>query len=118
VTTSTYRQYAPQLINAMCALSARYSTFHPHSSRAYDGNDEESSAAHVWSIKAKQQVSLQLAVPSLDTVETLLILAWNEFGQDRDSVSTIYPGYTCHMLMAGPVDVFWHGRAYGPGPRH
>ena len=68
-------------------MSARYSTFHRPVS---DDSPAAASAAHTWSTKAKQQVSLQLAVPSLDTVETLLILSWVEFGQDRDSVGHVH----------------------------
>lgn len=86
ISTSSYRQSAPHLINAICAITSRYSTFHRQSEESAE------SAAHTWATKAKEQVSLQLAVPSLDTVETLLILAWVEFGQDRDSVSLLLRG--------------------------
>ena len=45
-------------------------------------------AARCWASKAKEQVLQLLAVASIDTVKTLLLMAWYEFGQDRDTASS------------------------------
>jgi hypothetical protein len=38
-------------------------------------------------MKSKEQVSQHLAVSNDAMVQTLLMISWYEFGQDRDSVS-------------------------------
>jgi hypothetical protein len=106
ITGDNYAKRPAHLINAICAVVARYSPRYAPQTRAQttspavatskipgsrhvegEGEGESASAAHTWATCAKQQVSLQLAVPSLEMVETLLLLSWYEFGQDRDSVS-------------------------------
>lgn len=52
--------------------------------------DESNTASHTWASKAKEQVSQRLAISDGDMVQTLLMISWYEFGQDRDSVSYSY----------------------------
>lgn len=87
VSAETHRNQAPQLLNIMCALAARYSPFYGKSTTEPQGTYTESGAAHVWASKAKEQVMHGLAISTMETVETMLLLSWYEFGQDRDTVS-------------------------------
>jgi hypothetical protein len=82
----TYASSPPHLVNIVCALAARYSPIYAgprHGGSAVD----ESSASHTWASKAKEQVSQRLAISDEDMIQTLLMISWYEFGQDRDSVS-------------------------------
>jgi hypothetical protein len=83
-----YTSYPPHLINIICALAARYSPIYSGSRRTgVQGVDESNTASHTWASKAKEQVSQRLAISDGDMVQTLLMISWYEFGQDRDSVS-------------------------------
>lgn len=89
-TVATHRSSPAHLINAMCALAARFSPTYAGSKRPSGLMLEESDApSHTWAIKAKEQVSQNLAVSNDATVQTLLLISWYEFGQDRDTVSNI-----------------------------
>lgn len=82
---------APSLLNMICALAARYSPIHGGTiPKQGIGNEpkvelewEESSSS--WATKAKEQAGRSLAVSSVEMVETLLLIAWHEFGGDRDA---------------------------------
>jgi hypothetical protein len=80
----------PHLINIICALAARYSPIYGTQKRAVLGGvEDENTASHTWASKAKEQVSQRLAISDEDLVQTLLMISWYEFGQDRDSVSRV-----------------------------
>lgn len=84
----SYTDSPAHLINIICALAARYSPTYAGSTRSNGLALEESdNAAHTWASKAKEQVSQHLAISDDSMVQTLLMISWYEFGQDRDSVS-------------------------------
>lgn len=94
----SYKSSPAHLINSICALAARYSPIYSGSRRSNGLASEESdNAAHTWASKAKEQMSQQLAISSEAMVQTLLMISWYEFGQDRDSVSA---GSTRHPQEA------------------
>jgi hypothetical protein len=93
---------SPILLNAICAISARYSQKYGH--EVFDDNDgrptsvpappEQMSrnaaySGDVFAQKAKSQALKVLAVSDLDVCAALLMLSWNEFGCDRDAVSVV-----------------------------
>ena len=83
----SYKSSPAHLINIICALAARYSPIYAGPKRSNGLALEESdTASHTWAMKAKEQVSQQLAISSNAMVQTLLMISWYEFGQDRDSV--------------------------------
>lgn len=84
----SYKSSPAHLVNIICALAARYSPIYAGSNRSNVLAQEESdNASHTWASKAKEQVSQHLAISDDSMVQTLLLISWYEFGQDRDSVS-------------------------------
>ncbi|KJE00782.1 hypothetical protein I311_05579 [Cryptococcus gattii NT-10] len=85
----------PHLLNIVCALAARYSQV--YGMQPILGSADAGSPREIWASKAKGQVARNLAVASIEMVQTLLLISWYEFSQDRDGV-------------------FRHGAANGSGP--
>jgi hypothetical protein len=81
-----YTSSPPHLINIICARAARYSPIYSATRHGGLAVDESNTASHTWASKAKEQVSQRLAISDGDMVQTLLMISWYEFGQDRDSV--------------------------------
>lgn len=75
------------LINAICALAARYSPIYSDETYLESLGEGIKSPADSWMARAKADVGHRLAMATLELVETLLIISWFEFGADRDSVS-------------------------------
>lgn len=128
----SYAASPPHLINAICALAARYSPTYASSRRGGpSGADDENTASHIWASKAKEQVSQRLAISDEDVVQTLLMISWYEFGQDRDSVSHydsakmvadnqglwMYVAHRRGKNIADTHKVFWHESTHGSGLR-
>jgi hypothetical protein len=82
-----YTSSPAHLVNIICALAARYSPLYSGSHHGGSMLEESKTAPHSWASKAKEQVSQRLAISDEDTIQTLLMISWYEFGQDRDSVS-------------------------------
>lgn len=57
---------------------------------------EESSGS--WASKAKEQAGRNLAVSSVEMVQTLLMIAWHEFGGDRDSGLWMWVVFTARAV--------------------
>lgn len=84
----SYTSAPPYLVNIICALAARYSPIYASSKRTEaQVAEDDSTASYTWASKAKEQVSKRLAISDEDMVQTLLMISWYEFGEDRDSVS-------------------------------
>lgn len=94
-----YHSSPPHLINIICALAARYSPIYSASRRTGRSVlDESGAASHTWASKAKEQVSQRLAISDGDMVQTLLMISWYEFGQDRDSVSYMMSSHATKLI--------------------
>ena len=79
---------------------------YPHEGDVDRSSNPQDGAARFWASKAKEQVLQLLAVASLETVKTLLLIAWYEFGQDRDTVSRFHSVLkTSTDTRVGLVDV-------------
>lgn len=92
---------SPILLNAICAISARYSRNYalqtppdPETQTSIPSRAQHHTArataysGDVFAQKAKSQALKVLAVSDLDVCAALMILSWNEFGCDRDTVSS------------------------------
>lgn len=99
---------SPILLNAICAISARYSK--NYASQTPNNSDGQSYSAtsrgqhqdkrttaysgDIFAQKAKTQALKVLSVSDPDHCAALMILSWNEFGCDRDTVSKLGIGDT------------------------
>lgn len=94
----------PMLINAMCALAARYST-HPSLCNAH----AKSSAGEPFADKAKTFLAASLTFPSKSTTLAYLMLAWCEFAVNLDSAFWNYAG----LAMRMSIDLGLHNNRRG-----
>ncbi|KAJ9093838.1 hypothetical protein QFC21_006209 [Naganishia friedmannii] len=110
---------SPILLNAICAISARYSR--DYASQTPGDNPEMQTSSTSWSRqhntgrataysgdvfaqKAKSQALKVLAVSDLDVCAALMILSWNEFGCDRDTGLWMYSGMAERMSVDCGLD--------------
>jgi hypothetical protein len=88
------------LVDAVCALAARFSTHHllvQHSRDAQTENHSEQGAA--FAQRAKLALIDTFATPSVAAVQAALLLAYNEFGESRDSGLWMYLGISIRMAQ-------------------
>ncbi|SPO49142.1 uncharacterized protein PSANT_06833 [Moesziomyces antarcticus] len=122
-------QVNPALINAMCALAARfvepYETTMLSPAAAGTGgsvnasNDPDATADSVFGSakphsrglrfaeRAKSYMMSSITLPSVTTVATLVLLAWHEFGVNSDSGLWMFAGMAIRMS----IDLGLHRRA-------
>ena len=88
------------LVDAVCALAARFSTHHLLVQQSRDGqtaNHSEQGAA--FAQRAKLALIDTFATPSVAAVQAALLLAYNEFGESRDSGLWMYLGISIRMAQ-------------------
>ncbi|GAC71199.1 hypothetical protein PANT_1d00044 [Moesziomyces antarcticus T-34] len=121
-------QVNPALINAMCALAARfvepYETTMLSPAAGTGGsvnasNDPDATADSVFGSakphsrglrfaeRAKSYMMSSITLPSVTTVATLVLLAWHEFGVNSDSGLWMFAGMAIRMS----IDLGLHRRA-------
>ncbi|KXT18502.1 hypothetical protein AC579_2285 [Pseudocercospora musae] len=95
------KQVDPVLVDAVCALAARFST---HSlltqSAGHDG--EKSTPAeygHAFAQRAKTALTDTFPCPTVAAAQAALLLAYNEFGEQRDSGLWMYLGISIRMAQ-------------------
>ncbi|TPX33152.1 hypothetical protein SeMB42_g07511 [Synchytrium endobioticum] len=97
----TYTNESPLLLNAMYALSARYST-HPavrtNPAAMYSSGD-------VFYVRARELVDNYMDVPSSTTVSALLALAMYAAGSGRGSAAWMYSGMAIRMAQELKLNV-------------
>ncbi|XAO26717.1 hypothetical protein I312_105557 [Cryptococcus bacillisporus CA1280] len=94
----------PHLLNIVCALAARYSQV--YGMQPILGCADTGSPREIWASKAKGQVARNLAVASIEMVQTLLLISWYEFSQDRDGGLWMYSGMALRMGQDLGLDTF------------
>ncbi|WVW83580.1 hypothetical protein I302_105601 [Kwoniella bestiolae CBS 10118] len=91
----------PYLLNIMCALAARFSPIYGSRSASSQVDvasmSVNKSASHIWASKAKEQISKNISFSTVEMVETLVLISWYEFGQDRDAGLWMYSGMGLRM---------------------
>ncbi|OXH32873.1 hypothetical protein J008_03143 [Cryptococcus neoformans] len=92
------------LLNIVCALATRHS--HVYGMQSLLGGADIGSPREIWASKAKGQVPRNLAVASIEMVQTLLLISWYEFSQDRDGGLWMYSGMALRMGQDLGLDTF------------
>ncbi|KAG8624525.1 hypothetical protein KVT40_007592 [Elsinoe batatas] len=88
------------LVDAVCAMAARFST-HPLLVQQADdqGKAAPSEYGKTFAERAKNALVDTYAVPSVAAVQAALLLAYNEFGESRDSGLWMYLGISIRMAQ-------------------
>jgi hypothetical protein len=114
------------LVDAVCALAARFST-HEMLTRASDTSHdsalaklEPSEYGQAFAQRAKSAIPDTFPCPSVAVVQTALLLAYDEFGANRDSGLWMYLGIAIRMAqdlgMQTLEGIKYEGRD-GPTPK-
>ncbi|TVY20120.1 putative transcriptional regulatory protein [Lachnellula arida] len=91
------RSAEPILVDAVCALAARFSD-HPLLSASHDSSYPKSEYGHAFARRAKAAVVDTFPCPSIAAVQACLLLAYEGFGSNQDSALWMYLG--CAIRMA------------------
>ncbi|GAB7341974.1 hypothetical protein MBLNU457_g0272t1 [Dothideomycetes sp. NU457] len=89
------------LVDAMCAMAARFST-HPLLVEQTGENGVKlgpSDYGHAFAQRAKNALIDAYAVPGVAAIQAALLLAYNEFGESRDSGLWMYLGIAIRMVQ-------------------
>ncbi|KAF2768556.1 hypothetical protein EJ03DRAFT_343900 [Teratosphaeria nubilosa] len=94
------KQVDPVLVDAVCALAARFSTHTLITQQLYDGTRPmPAEYGHAFAQRAKPSLTETFACPSVAAVQAALLLAYNEFGESRDSGLWMYLGIAIRMAQ-------------------
>ncbi|KAK3623065.1 hypothetical protein LTR56_021818 [Elasticomyces elasticus] len=85
------------LVDAVCALAARFSTHAILKQQPHDGTPAE--YGHAFAQRAKIALVDTFPCPSVAAVQAALLLAYNEFGESRDSGLWMYLGIAIRMAQ-------------------
>lgn len=88
------------LVDAVCALAARFST---HSLLTQQTSDENKTSpaeyGHAFAQRAQTALVDTFPCPTVAAVQAALLLAYNEFGENRDSGLWMYLGISIRMAQ-------------------
>lgn len=109
------------LVNVVCALSARFSAhplLGPPQSLTIDGYEEPhdwkmSDRGHPFACRARGALVDSLSCPTLSVAQACLLLAYEEFGSNRDSGLWMYLGISIRMAQDLGIQKR-HGPPHGP----
>ncbi|KAF2124622.1 hypothetical protein P153DRAFT_370552 [Dothidotthia symphoricarpi CBS 119687] len=92
------------LVDAVCALAARFSTKPVSSHQQKVGDDEQSKVqpseyGQAFAHRAKSAIPDTFPCPSVAVVQAALLLAYDEFGASRDSGLWMYLGIAIRMAQ-------------------
>lgn len=89
------------LVDAVCALAARFSTHSLLTQAAHDGDNRASPAeyGHAFAQRAKLALVDTFPLPSVAAAQAALLLAYNEFGEQRDSGLWMYLGISIRLAQ-------------------
>ncbi|TIC97222.1 putative transcriptional regulatory protein [Colletotrichum higginsianum] len=93
------KRVEPILVDAVCALSARFSD---SAQLGHNNKDEEASHAeqgHHYAQRAKAATVDTFPCPSVGAVQALLMMAYEGFGADQDSALWMYLGLAIRMAV-------------------
>lgn len=91
------RVVEPILVDAVCALAARFSD-HALLTSGHDSSYPKSDYGHVYAQRAKAAVVDTFPCPTVAAVQACLLLAYEGFGSNQDSALWMYLG--CAIRMA------------------
>lgn len=89
------------LVDAVCALAARFSTHELLTQQKNTDGTPFSPAEYgsAFGLRAKASLISTFAVPSVAAVQAALLLAYNEFGESRDSGLWMYLGIAIRLAQ-------------------
>lgn len=89
------------LVDAVCALAARFSTHHMLTQMTVEGENKSSPAeyGHAFAQRAKTALTDTFPCPSVAAAQAALLLAYNEFGEQRDSGLWMYLGISIRLAQ-------------------
>lgn len=88
------------LVDAVCALAARFSTHRLLVQQSRSGSAaNHSEQGSAFAQRAKVALIDTYATPSISAVQAALLIAYNEFGESRDSGLWIYLGISIRMAQ-------------------
>lgn len=109
------------LVDAVCALAARFSTHSLLTAQASDGSKASpSDYGHAFALRAKVSLIDTFTFPTVSAVQAALLLAYNEFGESRDSGLWMYLGIAIRLvedLGLHKLEGLRHIGRDGPTPR-
>ena len=89
------------LVDAVCALAARFSN-HPLLTQSYNDPKNKPSPAeygHSFAQRAKTALTETFAMPTVAAAQAALLLAYNEFGEQKDSGLWMYLGIAIRLAQ-------------------
>ena len=92
------KQLEPILVDAVCAVGARFST-HPLLKSEVGGKNDFPRHGDAFAHRAMCAVVDALSCPTLAVVQACLLIAWEEFGSNRDSGLWMYLGIAIRMAQ-------------------
>lgn len=110
------------LVDAVCALAARFSTHALLTQAAHDGENQAGPAeyGHAFAQRAKLALVDTFACPRVAAAQAALLLAYNEFGEQRDSGLWMYLGISIRLaqdLGLHKLEGLQYAGRAGPTPR-
>lgn len=109
------------LVDAVCALAARFSTHQLLTDQFNEGSKmPPSEYGSAFAQRAKAALTDTFATPSVAAVQAALLLAYNEFGESRDSGLWMYLGISIRLaedLGLQKLDGLRYEGRDGPTPR-
>ncbi|KAF2216643.1 hypothetical protein CERZMDRAFT_109476 [Cercospora zeae-maydis SCOH1-5] len=94
------KQVDPVLVDAVCALAARFST-HSLLTQIHADGEKQGPAeyGHAFAQRAKSALTDTFPCPSVAAAQAALLLAYNEFGEQRDSGLWMYLGISIRLAQ-------------------
>jgi hypothetical protein len=98
------RELSKGLVNSICALASRFSDL---PSFLDSNGNPDFSICDAYSDAAKQALLPLLAIPTLEVLQSYILLTWSEWGNGRDAGFWMYSGICVRMaqdlgLAVGP----------------
>ncbi|KAK5107529.1 hypothetical protein LTR62_001059 [Meristemomyces frigidus] len=94
------KQVDAVLVDSVCALAARFSTHPMITNQPHEeGKARPAEYGHVFAQRAKTALVDAFTCPSVAAVQAALLLAYNEFGESRDSGLWMYLGIAIRMAQ-------------------
>ena len=92
------KQVEPILVDAVCALAARFSD-RPIFAKWSDDNGSKADYGHVFAQRARAATVDTFPCPSVAAVQACLLMAYEGFGENQDSALWMYLGLAIRMAV-------------------
>lgn len=106
------RKLSKGLVNSICALASRFSdlpSFHD------SAGNPDFTICDSYADAAKQALLPLLAIPTLEVLQSYILLTWSEWGNGRDAGFWMYTGICVRMAQDLGLAVAGTGTEFGAG---